>query len=211
MAGAGAGAADDRAARRGGRIGILGGTFDPVHVGHLVAAAWARDALALDRVLLVVANEPWQKTGRRSVTPAEDRLAVVAAAVDGVPGLETCRIEIDRGGPSYTIDTVRELVDLFPGADLSLIVGADVARELDSWHDVGELAALVGLVIVDRGGVERCADPPGWEVERLRIPALDVSSSDLRDRLAAGRSVDFLIPSAAILCIGRLGLYAGHR
>jgi len=202
---------DGRAAHPAGRVGILGGTFDPVHVGHLVAATWARDALALDRVLLVVANEPWQKTGHRTVTPAEDRLAVVAAAVDGVPGLEPCRMEIDRGGPSYTVDTVRELSGRHPGTRFFLVVGADVATELDTWHDVGQLAGLVTLVIVDRGGVGRAPDPLGWQVERLRIPALDVSSSELRHRLAAGSSVDFLIPGAAILCIGRLGLYAGGR
>ena len=192
-------------------MGILGGTFDPVHVGHLVAATWAREALALDRVLLVVANEPWQKTGRRTITPAEDRLAVVAAAVGDVPGLEPCRLEIDRGGPSYTIDTVRELAGRYPGTRFFLLVGADVAGDLDTWHDVGELAGLVTLVIVDRGGVERASDPPGWRVERLPIPALDVSSSDLRHRLTAGNSVDFLIPPAAILCIGRRGLYADGR
>jgi nicotinate-nucleotide adenylyltransferase len=192
-------------------VGILGGTFDPIHIGHLVAAIWARDALALDRVLLVVANEPWQKVGRRKVTPAEDRLAVVAAAAEGVPGLEPCRIEIDRGGPSYTVDTVRELIQGQPETLFSLVVGADVAAELDTWHEAEELAHLVGLVVVDRGGVARGDDPPGWAVERLRIPALDVSSSDLRDRLAAGRSVDFLVPAPAILCIGRLGLYADAR
>jgi nicotinate-nucleotide adenylyltransferase len=195
----------------GQRIGILGGTFDPIHIGHLVAATWARDALALDRVLLVVANEPWQKTSHRQVTPPVDRLAVVTAAVEGIPGLEPCRIEIDRGGPSYTIDTVRELIRLDPAAVLSLVVGADVAAELSTWHDVDELAGLVRLVVVDRGGFERGADPSGWKVERLRIPSLDVSSSELRDRLATGRSVDFLIPAPAILCIGRLGLYAGPR
>jgi nicotinate-nucleotide adenylyltransferase len=217
VSGAGAAAADadaDADARPGSageRVGILGGTFDPVHIGHLVAATWARQALALDRVLLMVANEPWQKTGRRTVTPAEDRFAVVAAAADGVPGIEPSRLEIDRGGPSYTIDTVRELRRLFPGRLFSLVVGADVATELDSWHDARELATLVRLVIVDRGGVDRGADPPGWQVERLRIPALDVSSSELRDRMATGRSVDFLVPSPAILCIARLGLYAGGR
>ncbi len=211
MGGAGADDAGRRPAQPGERIGILGGTFDPIHVGHLVAATWARDALALDRVLLVVANEPWQKTGRRTVTPPEDRLAVVAAAVDGVAGLEPCRVEIDRGGPSYTVDTVRELTGRHPGTRFFLVVGADVATELDTWHDVGRLAGLVTLVIVDRGGVERAPDPPGWVVERLRIPALDVSSSELRHRLAAGSSVDFLIPAAAILCIDRLGLYAGGR
>jgi nicotinate-nucleotide adenylyltransferase len=190
-------------------VGILGGTFDPVHIGHLVAASWARDALGLDRVLLMVANEPWQKTSQRAVTAAEDRLAVVTAAVEAVAGLEPCRLEIDRGGPSYMVDTARELIGLHPGTSFSLVVGADVAAELDTWHDVDELATLLRLVIVDRGGVERGTDPPGWEVERLRIPALDVSSSELRDRLAAGRSAEFLIPTPAILCIRRRGLYAG--
>jgi nicotinate-nucleotide adenylyltransferase len=128
-----------------------------------------------------------------------------------VPGLEPCRIEIDRGGPSYTVDTVRELSRRHPATRFSLVVGADVAADLGTWHQVGALSRLVGLVIVDRGGVERAADPPGWAVERLRIPALDVSSSDLRDRLAAGRTVDFLVPAPAILCIGRLGLYADDR
>lgn len=201
----------DGSAPHGQRVGILGGTFDPVHIGHLVAATWVRDALSLDRVLLVVANEPWQKTAHRQVTPAEDRLAVVAAAVEGVPGLEPCRLEIDRGGPSYTVDTVRELRRLHPHTGFYLVVGADVAAELATWHDVTALAALVTLVVVDRGGVERGSDPPGWNVERLRIPALDVSSSELRDRLATGRSVDFLVPGPAILCIDRLGLYAGDR
>jgi nicotinate-nucleotide adenylyltransferase len=208
---AGAGEVEGRPPNRAERVGILGGTFDPIHIGHLVAATWARDALALDRVLLVVANEPWQKVGRRKVTAAEDRLAVVAAAVEGVPGLEACRIEIDRGGPSYTVDTVRELLRDHPETRFSLVVGADVAADLGSWHEVEALTRLVGLVIVDRGGVERAADPPGWTVERLWIPALDVSSSDLRDRLAAGRTVDFLVPAPAILCIGRLGLYADAR
>lgn len=209
MGGAGEGA--DVATRPAERVGILGGTFDPIHIGHLVAATWARAALSLDRVLLVVANEPWQKTAQREVTAAEDRFAVVAAAVEGVPGLEPSRVEIDRGGPSYTVDTVRQLTAASPGTCFSLLVGADVAGELDTWHDVGALATLVTLVIVDRGGIERAPDPPGWRVERVRIPALDVSSSELRDRMSRGESVEFLIPHPAILCIDRLGLYAGRR
>ena len=193
------------------RLGLLGGTFDPPHLGHLAAARSARRELDLDRVLLVVANDPWQKAPRRRVTAAEDRMAMVEAACAGVDGVEASRLEIDRGGPSYTVDTVRELGRLHPGARLLLLVGADVAGELDTWHDVDELSGLVTLVIVDRGGIDRVDDPPGWRVERLRIPALDVSSSELRDRLATGRSVDFLIPEAAILCMARLGLYAGPR
>jgi len=203
--------ADVPGALPGPRVGILGGTFDPVHIGHLVAATWARDALALDRVILMVANDPWQKSTRRQVTPAEDRYAVVAAAVEGVPGLEPGRREIDRGGPSYTVDTVRALTDLEPTSCLHLIVGADVASDLGTWHDVDALASLVRLVIVDRGGVAPSADPPGWQVERLRIPAIDISSSELRDRLAARSTVDYLIPDPAIRCILRLGLYAGSR
>ena len=189
-------------------IGILGGTFDPVHVGHLVAATWARETLGLDRVLLVVANVPWQKAGTRTVTPAEDRFLVVQAAVDGVAGVEACRMEIDRGGPSYTADTVRELLAATPSARPYVIVGADVAGELDTWQRVDELRRAVTLVIVDRGGVGSADDPPGWRVERLRIPALAISSSELRRRLAEGRSVDFLIPDPAIRCIRQLNLYA---
>jgi len=195
----------------GERLGILGGTFDPVHVGHLVAATRAREALGLDRVLLVVANEPWQKAGTRSVTPAEARLAVVAAAVEGVAGLEASRLEIDRGGPSYSADTVDELVAARPGVVPFVVVGADVAAELDTWHRVDDLRRAATLVVVDRAGRAPEHDPPGWRVERVAIPALDISSSDLRYRLARGLSVDFLIPDAAIRCIRRLDLYAGSR
>jgi len=182
-----------------------------VHVGHLVAATWAREALALDRVLLVVANVPWQKAGTRAVTAAEDRFLVVQAAVDGVSGLEACRMEIDRGGPSYTVDTVRELQASTPSARLFVIVGADVAAELDTWQRVEELRDAVTLVVVDRGGVGSDDGPHGWRVERLGIPALDISSSRLRRRLAEGRPVDFLIPEPAIRCIRQLNLYAGSR
>jgi nicotinate-nucleotide adenylyltransferase len=206
-----AGGGVDRPVAPGVRVGILGGTFDPVHVGHLVAATWAREAFDLDRVLMVVANEPWQKTGTRTVTPAEDRFLMVEAAVGGVPGVEACRIEIDRGGPSYTADTVRELLVSTPSALPYVIVGADVAAELGTWQRVDEVRESVTLVVVDRGGVGPGQDPPGWRVERLRIPALDISSSELRQRLAEGRSVDFLIPEPAIRCIRGLNLYAGSR
>jgi len=206
-----AGGDDGGDAGGGARVGILGGTFDPVHIGHLVAATWARDALHLDRVILMVANDPWQKSSHRRLTAAADRLAVVEAAVEGVPGLEVSRMEIDRGGPSYTIDTVRALTELHPDICFHLVVGADVASELDSWHDADILATLIRLVIVDRGGVAPTPDPAGWRVDRLRIPAIEVSSSELRDRLATGRTVEYLIPDRAIRCISRRGLYAGSR
>lgn len=195
------------------RIGVFGGTFDPIHVGHLVAACWCRDALELDRVLLVVANEPWQKIGTRELTTAEHRFAVVAAAVEGIDGLQASHIEIERGGPSYTADTIHELRVGHPGAELFLVVGSDVAAELGTWHRFEEIKSLVTLVVVDRGE----AAPEGAVQERwggagsvchLRIPTLEISSSELRERLRIGRSVDFLIPEPAIRCIRRLGLYS---
>ena len=203
--------APDRDSDRAARIGILGGTFDPVHVGHLVAAIEAQRSLELDRMLLVVANDPWQKSGDRTITPAEDRYAVVAAAVEEVDGLEASRIEIDRGGPSYTADTVRELSTAHPDAALHLVVGADVAAELATWHRVEEVVAAVTLVVVGRGGFPSVPELPGWRVVRLAIPALEISSSDLRQRLAQGRNVQFLVPEAAIRCIRRRGLYASSR
>jgi len=193
------------------RLGILGGTFDPVHIGHLVVANEARFALGLDRMLLVVANDPWQKSAEGELTPAGDRFALVAAAVSGTEGLEASRIELERGGPSYMVDTARQLAASFPGAELFLVVGADVVTGLDTWHRVEDLAPLVTLVVAERGGVETVPDPEGWNVVRLPVPGLDVSSSDLRRRLAEGAPVDFLIPPAAIRCIVRRGLYAVHR
>jgi nicotinate-nucleotide adenylyltransferase len=193
------------------RIGILGGTFDPVHVGHLFAAVTARDRLGLDRVLLVVANVPWQKVGARALTPAADRLAVLKAAIGDVEGLEASAIEIERGGASYTVDTVEALAARHPAAELYLVVGADIVPELGTWTRVDELRDLVVLAVVDRAGEPPVPDPPGWRVRRVPMPELMVSSSELRKRLAEGRPVDFLVPDAAIRCIRARGLYALGR
>lgn len=186
---------------------MFGGTFDPVHVGHLVAAANVRHAMRLDRVLLVVANVPWQKADR-VLTPAEDRLAVLEAAVEGTEGLEASRLEIDRGGESYTADTLEALMAADPDRELFLVVGADVAAELGTWRRVDVVARLATLVVVTRGGVPQPQLGPRWRTERVEIPALEVSSSELRSRRAAGRPLDFLIPRPAVDCIRRRGLYA---
>lgn len=195
----------------GRRIGIFGGTFDPVHVGHLVAAVNVRHDLNLDLVLLVVANEPWQKVEHRSVSPAEDRFAVVAAAVQNLDGLQASRIELDRGGPSYTADTLAELTATEPDTELFLIIGADVADELDTWERLDEVKSRSRLVIVNRPGAPAPAPPTGWEVDVVEIPSLEVSGTDLRARAAAGRPLDFLVPSPAIHAIDGLGLYADNR
>jgi nicotinate-nucleotide adenylyltransferase len=190
------------------RLGIFGGTFDPIHVGHLVAAVNARCALGLDRVLLVVANQPWQKSASR-VTPAEDRFAMVAAAVagPGAEGLEASRLEIDRGGESYTADTLEQLAG--DGAELFLVMGADVAGQLDTWERPEVVQRLATLVVVDRPGAPDADLGPEWRVERVAIPHLDISASDLRARAAAGQPLDWLVPAATIACIRERGLYAG--
>ena len=192
------------------RLGVLGGTFDPVHIGHLAAAVNARAALRLDRVLLVVANHPWQKSGRQ-LTPAEDRLAMVEAAVAGHHGLEASRMEIDRGGDTYTADTLEQLHREDHDRDLFLIVGTDVAAELHTWKRPDTVARLATLAVVGRGGVEDATDQldPQWRVERVDMPPLAISSSELRERHREGRPLDFLVPDPVITEIRRRGLYAG--
>ncbi|MHB8295619.1 MAG: nicotinate-nucleotide adenylyltransferase [Acidimicrobiales bacterium] len=190
------------------RIGVLGGTFDPVHVGHLAAAVNARHSLRLDRVLLVVSNEPWQKVGLRPVTPAELRFELVRAAAEEVPGLEASRMEIDRGGPSFTADTLVELAKENPGAELFLIVGADAAADISSWERVEVVRELSTLVVVNRPRTRLEELPGGFRACAVEIPALDISSTDLRQRAADGRPLDFLVPAAAIRALARMGLYS---
>jgi nicotinate-nucleotide adenylyltransferase len=190
----------------GERVGVFGGTFDPVHVGHLVAAVEAHRALGLDRVLLVVAGDPWQKRGNVTA-PAADRLAMVEAAVAGIDGLEACDLEVRRTGPSYTADTLESLAQ--PGRSLFLIVGADVAVSMDTWTGVERIPGLATLAIVDRFGVPPAPDPSGgcWRVERLSIPRLEISSTDLRARAARGWPLDGLVPPGAIRVLRERSLY----
>jgi nicotinate-nucleotide adenylyltransferase len=192
----------------GERLGVFGGTFDPIHIGHLVAAVNARHALRLDQVLMVVANQPWQKADR-ALAPARDRLSVVEAAVAGDEGLEASALEVERGGASYTADTLEELSESHARAELFLIVGADVAAELATWERVDDVRRLATLVVVNRTGAPEAEIDAGWRVAHVEIPALDVSSSALRDRVRAGLPLDHLVPRGAIDRIRRLGLYAG--
>jgi nicotinate-nucleotide adenylyltransferase len=193
----------------GQRIGVLGGTFDPVHVGHVVAAAEARAALRLDRVLFVVAGDPWQKRGQ-VVAPAADRLALVEAAVNGIDGLEASPIEVERPGPSVTADTLEALFE--PGCELFLLLGADAVANMGTWKRLDDTRDLTTVVVVERAG-DVHAEPPGggWRFERLSIPRLDISSTDLRTRLADGRPVDGLMPPAVVRSIRERGLYTDGR
>jgi nicotinate-nucleotide adenylyltransferase len=187
------------------RVGVLGGTFDPVHIGHLCVGVEVRAALRLDVVLLVVAGSPWQKADRTDLTPARDRLAVVEAAVAGIEGLEASAVEVEREGPTYTADTLAAL-----DGDLFLIVGADVAGQLDTWVRPEEIKARATLVVVGRPGSSSSVDAlraDGWRVEPVVVPALEVSSSDIRRRRIEGRPIDVLVPVAAVREIEKRGLY----
>jgi nicotinate-nucleotide adenylyltransferase len=192
------------------RIGIFGGTFDPIHVGHLVAAVNARHALDLDQVIMMVANIPWQKAGQRAVSTPEDRLALVEAAVGGVDGVVAGRMEIDRGGESYTADTLAELHRLNPDDELFLIIGWDVAPVLTSWERWEEAQRLAVLVVVNRPDYPppRALAEAGWRVVEVKVPNLEISSSDLRARAADGRPLEYLIPEAGVRFIQARGMYA---
>jgi nicotinate-nucleotide adenylyltransferase len=193
--------------RTGERLGIFGGTFDPPHVGHLVTAVNVRHELSLDRVLLVVAGQPWQKVGTRDMSSAEDRLAMVEAAVGDVDGLEASRIELDRRGMSYTADTLSALLGRDPTLDLYVILGSDAAVGLPGWERADEVRALSTIVVVERPGSGEGSPPLGWSWVRVEVPRLEVSSTDLRARVIDGRPLDYLLSPAVIDTIERRGLY----
>jgi len=188
------------------RIGLFGGTFDPPHVGHLVTAVNVRHALALDSVVMMVANSPWQKDGMRAITPAVDRLAMVEAAVADVDGLVAGDAEIRRGGPSFTADTLAELASCHPGAELFTIVGDDAAAGLTSWQRYDEIVALSRLVVVDRPGAP-VELPEGFDWLRVEVPRLEVSSTDLRSRVLDGRPLDYLVTEPVLAMIAVRNLY----
>ena len=162
------------------RLGVFGGTFDPPHRGHLAVAKAAQRTFALDRVLLVVANDPWKKSPDRAITPAADRLAMVQALASNQAGLEVSDREIRRGGPSYTVVTLRELAAAHPDSELFLIIGRDLVDDFSSWHESVEIGRLATIVVVDRPGY--VTDPQrDWKM--LIIEPVDVSSTELREQL----------------------------
>lgn len=186
------------------RLGVFGGTFDPPHRGHLAVAEAARTTLELDRVVLVVANDPWKKSPERQVTPAVDRLALVRALAEPCSGLEVSDMEIRRGGPSYTVTTLRELAAAHPGVELYLIIGRDLVDDFPSWHESAQIERLATIVVVDRPGY--VTDPHrGWRL--LQVPLVDVSSTVLRERLRAGDDVSHDVTQAVADEIRRRGLY----
>ena len=188
------------------RVGLFGGTFDPPHLGHLVTAVNVRHVLKLDIVVLMVANDPWQKHGTREVASAVDRLAMVEAAIKGVDGLVAGDDEISRGGPSFTADTLIAMGNRYVDAELFTIVGDDAAAKFGSWQRASEIAKLSTLVVVDRPG-SPLVPPSEFKWNRVEAPRLEVSSTDLRQRFVDGRPLDYLVSNEVLNVIAERGLY----
>jgi nicotinate-nucleotide adenylyltransferase len=188
------------------RIGVLGGTFDPPHLGHLIVADQVLNALSLSEVVLVPANEPWQKVGTRKITSAERRLAMTAAAVGDTSGLSVSGIELEIGGPSYTSVTLEALSERRHADEWLVIVGADAAAHLDTWHNTDRLREQATIVVVNRPGAD-FQPPTGWQWELVEIPSVAISGTGLRRRIAQGSSVRFLTPQPVIDLIDEWKLY----
>jgi len=197
------------------RVGVLGGSFDPVHVGHLVLAEGVREALRMEKVVLVPAGTPPHKLDH-PLAAARHRMEMTRVAVQGNPFFEVSEIEVERSGPSYTIDTIRELRSRHDG-EIFLIVGADTIDELGTWKDVGELLRMCRLAVGMRPG---CELPGREELERktgvaadhilaeiVSIPQMEISSTEIRRRVREGKTVRYLVPERVREYIEREGLY----
>ena len=191
------------------RLGLLGGTFDPPHVGHLAAAKAVRDTMGLDRVDFLVANDPWQKSSDREVSPAALRLEMVHALVEGQTGLGVDDREIRRGGLTYTVETLEELVKEQPDTEVFLVVGQDTANRIGTWHRYEEVLGLSTLVIVNR--VENNSQLPevlsGARVHNVSMPLVDVSSTSIRAKVASGEDIASLTSESVAAVVRRNGLY----
>jgi len=189
------------------RLGVMGGTFDPIHHGHLVAASEVQVRFDLDEVAFVPSGQPWQKEGRE-VSPAEHRYLMAVIATASNPRFWVSRVDIDRPGPTFTIDTLRDLRAQRPGADLFFITGADALEQILSWKEAAELFDLARFVGVTRPGYELSdAHLPQDAVQLVEVPAMTISSSDCRERVAAGRPVWYLVPDGVVQYIAKHRLY----
>jgi nicotinate-nucleotide adenylyltransferase len=194
----------------------MGGTFDPIHNGHLVAASEVADRFDLDEVVFVPTGEPWQKQGRH-VTEAEDRYLMTVIATASNPRFSVSRVDIDRGGRTYTKDTLRDLRRVYPNADLFFITGADALGSILTWQDVEELFALARFIGVSRPGYDldgahvsaAIKTLPSDALTLLEVPALAISSTDCRRRAAENRPIWYLVPDGVVQYVTKRGLYHG--
>jgi nicotinate-nucleotide adenylyltransferase len=189
------------------RLGVMGGTFDPVHHGHLVAASEVQNLFSLDEVAFVPSGEPWQKAGKL-VSPAEHRYLMTVIATASNPGFWVSRVDIDRPGPTYTIDTLRDLSAQHPDAELFFITGADALEQILSWKDADELFGLAHFVGVTRPGYVLSDDHlPRDAVSLVEVPAMAISSTDCRERVSRGEPVWYLVPDGVVQYVAKHRLY----
>ncbi|MCW2653026.1 MAG: putative nicotinate-nucleotide adenylyltransferase [Mycobacterium sp.] len=198
------------------RLGVMGGTFDPIHNGHLVAASEVTDLFRLDEVVFVPTGQPWQKQGRY-VTAAEDRYLMTVIATASNPRFSVSRVDIDRAGPTYTRDTLHDLQALNPDTDLYFITGADALESILSWQNVEELFSMARFVGVSRPGyrldgnhvIEAFKSLPPDALTLVEVPALAISSTDCRARAAENRPIWYLVPDGVVQYVSKRGLYRG--
>ncbi|MGD9959603.1 nicotinate-nucleotide adenylyltransferase [Nocardioides sp.] len=192
------------------RVGVMGGTFDPIHHGHLVAASEVQSWFGLDEVVFVPTGDPWQKSSH-VVSPAEDRYLMTVIATAANPRFNVSRVDIDRQGPTYTIDTLRDLSAVMPDAELYFITGADALANIFTWRDAAGLFELANFVGCTRPGYDM--DPatlsgiPHDRVTMVEIPALAISSTDCRERKKRGEPVWYLVPDGVVQYIAKHDLY----
>ncbi|MGY1681116.1 nicotinate-nucleotide adenylyltransferase [Geodermatophilus sp. SYSU D01176] len=191
----------------GRRVGVMGGTFDPIHHGHLVAASEVAVLFGLDEVVFVPTGQPWQKSDRH-VAPAEDRYLMTVIATASNPRFSVSRVDVDRGGPTYTIDTLTDLQRQRPDDELFFITGADALSQILSWRDSDRCFDLAHFIGVTRPGFDLGASHlPEGAVSLVEVPALAISSSDCRDRVGRGMPVWYLVPDGVVQYIEKRGLY----
>ncbi len=190
------------------RLGVMGGTFDPIHHGHLVAASEVQAWFGLDEVVFVPTGQPWQKS-EREVAPAEDRYLMTVIATASNPRFSVSRVDIDRPGPTYTIDTLRDLrADRGEGWDLYFITGADALQQIFTWRNLDELFELAHFVGATRPGHDLSdTGLPEGKVSLVEVPALAISSTECRERVSLGEPIWYLVPEGIVQYIAKRGLY----
>ena len=191
------------------RLGVMGGTFDPIHYGHLVAASEAAAAFNLDEVVFVPTGEPWQK---QNFSTGEHRYLMTVIATASNPRFKVSRVDIDRDGPTYTVDTLADIRSEYPGAELFFITGADAISQILSWKDIEKIWGMAQFVGVSRPGhsLEVPASSHG-AVSLLEIPALAISSTDIRARVAEEKPIWYLLPDGVVQYIAKHELYRGEQ
>lgn len=189
------------------KVGVLGGTFDPIHYAHLLLAEQSREQLELDRVLFIPAGDPWRKAFRY-IVPAQHRLAMTNLAIADQAAFDVDECEVERDGPTYTADTLRLLRERRPSDEFYLLLGEDALADLPFWREPEAISELARIVVAPRGGVVLPELPfDGDRVTRIQMPYLEISSTDLRERARHGRSLRYMVPDSVIAYIMEHGLY----